>query len=85
MRMFFRPFEDRIYICSFSIWHPKASYITVCYYSFHFQPWNELIFCVSGSDNNIAEEDIGAGAEDGNDNNNNNVPRGINRLSREYP
>ena len=47
-------------------------------------------FCLSGSDNNIAEEDIGAEAENGedsnnNNNNNNNVPRGINRLSREYP
>jgi len=51
---------------------------------------NNRLARLYGSDNNIAEEEIGAGAEDGDDNNNNNsnnsnVPRGINRLSREYP
>lgn len=41
-------------------------------------------FCVGlGSDNNIAEEDIGAADdEEEESDNNNNVPRGINRLSR---
>ena len=40
-------------------------------------------FCVGlGSDNNIAEEDIGAADdEEEESDNNNNVPRGINRLS----
>ena len=41
-----------------------------------------FIFVRLGSDNNIAEEDIGAAddEEEASDNNN-NVPRGINRLS----
>lgn len=41
-----------------------------------------FIFVMLGSDNNIAEEDIGAAddEEEASDNNN-NVPRGINRLS----
>ena len=41
-----------------------------------------FIFVLLGSDNNIAEEDIGAAddEEEASDNNN-NVPRGINRLS----
>ena len=39
---------------------------------------------VAGSDNNITEEDIGAGDDDDDrGDSNNNVPRGINRLSRE--
>ena len=39
---------------------------------------------VAGSDNNITEEDIGAGDDDvDRGDSNNNVPRGINRLSRE--
>ena len=41
-----------------------------------------LTFVGLGSDNNIAEEDIGAADdEEEESDNNNNVPRGINRLS----
>ena len=43
------------------------------------QPLN--LYFILGSDNNIAEEDVGVDDEEEANDNNNNVPRGINRLS----
>lgn len=71
-----RLYGENLYTKSEDMLHSKVQLLV------HSSNMMHSSFLFSGSDNNIAEEDMGqADDEEDESDNNNNVPRGINRLS----